>query len=232
MPNLTTATDQSIAALIFNATSWTSLAVNATSSPATVLYISLHNADPGAAGNQSTSETVYTNYIRVSVARNSSGFTVGSSAPISVSNAGAINFAQCGATGDTLTHFGIGLASTGSGTLLLSGPIGTSGPYDFTCTNASPGIMTIPGTALSVNNRLCVYANAAGTLPTGFTEGVTYYVGTVTGIAVSLSTTASNANPVNTSGVGAGFAMVQSPLIVSNGITPQFASNSLLNYWS
>ena len=46
--------------LIFNATSISNLADNAGSSPLTNLYIALHTADPGAAGNQSTSEVNYT----------------------------------------------------------------------------------------------------------------------------------------------------------------------------
>lgn len=42
----------------------------------TLLYISLHTADPGEAGSQLTSEAAFTGYARVSVARTSLGFTV------------------------------------------------------------------------------------------------------------------------------------------------------------
>lgn len=224
MPNLATGTTTSILQLIFNATTWTSIAQNTGSSPATNLYISLHNADPGAGGSQTTSETAYTNYARIAVVRTTGGWTVSGSTVI---NAGAITFAQCGTTGDTLTHFGIGLSPSGAGTLLTSGPIGSGPLLDFTCTSASPGTLTIPGSSLSINARLSLYGNAAGTLPTGTTEGVVYFVGTVSGIAVTLSTTASNANPVNTSTVGAGYAIIQSPLAVSNGITPSFAAGVL-----
>lgn len=40
------------------------------------LYFSLHTADPGEAGDQTTSECTYTSYARVAVARSSAGFTV------------------------------------------------------------------------------------------------------------------------------------------------------------
>lgn len=85
------------------------------------LYISLHTADPGETGDQSTNETVYTNYLRVAVARNSGGWTVTGNA---VTNAATITFATCGASGATLTHFGVGCSSgTGAGKLLYSGAL-------------------------------------------------------------------------------------------------------------
>ena len=82
------------------------------------LYISLHTSDPGEAGDQTTSESAYTNYVRVAVARTTGGWTVASGA---WSNAAAITFAACGVTGSTITHFGIGTASSGAGVLLFSG---------------------------------------------------------------------------------------------------------------
>jgi hypothetical protein len=46
------------------------------SSSAGSYYFSLHTADPGEAGDQTTSEAAYTSYARVAVARSGSGFTV------------------------------------------------------------------------------------------------------------------------------------------------------------
>lgn len=86
-------------------------------------YISLHTADPGEAGDQTTSETAYTNYARVAVARTGSGWSVSSN---TASNAAAVNFPTCGATGATITHFGVGTASTGAGNLLFSGALTAS----------------------------------------------------------------------------------------------------------
>jgi len=85
-----------------------------------VLEISLHTADPGETGNQSTSETSYTNYARVAVARTAGGWTVSTN---QASNAGAITFPQCGASGATLTYFGVGTNHTGTGRLLYSGQL-------------------------------------------------------------------------------------------------------------
>lgn len=87
------------------------------------LYISLHTADPGEAGDQTTSETAYTNYARVAVARSGAGWTVSGN---SATNAAQITFPQCGATGATLTYVGIGTDSSGAGTLLYSGALNSS----------------------------------------------------------------------------------------------------------
>lgn len=89
------------------------------------LYVSLHTADPGEAGNQTTSEATYTGYARVAVARNSGGWTVGSS-PIQVSNTATITFGQCTAGSNTITHIGIGASSTSTGKLLYSGALASS----------------------------------------------------------------------------------------------------------
>lgn len=230
MASFTNGTESALAALIFNATNWTSIADNTATAPATNLYVSLHNADPGEGGSQTTSETAYTSYARVAVARTSGGWTVSGTDPTQVVNAAIINFPQCGVTGDTLTHWGLGLSSSGAGTLLASGPIGpVAGPYlDFTASLASPGVLTIPGSSYAVNDRISLYHGLSGTLPTGTTEGTVYFVGTVAStILVTLSTTTANGNPVNTSSTGAGVAIKHTPLIVSALITPSFAASAL-----
>ena len=63
--------ENDILKLIFNATAIANIADNAASSPLTNLYASLHTADPGEAGDQTTNETSYTSYARVAVARTS-----------------------------------------------------------------------------------------------------------------------------------------------------------------
>lgn len=106
--------------LIFNATTIANVANNATASPATNLYISLHTADPGEAGTQATSECTYTGYTRIAVARTASGWTVSGG---SVSPAANITFPECTGGTNTVTHWGIGLSSTGSGYLLYAGTV-------------------------------------------------------------------------------------------------------------
>jgi hypothetical protein len=88
--------------------------------------------------------------------------------------------------------------------------------------------MTVPNSAFSVNQRCSVYPTPTGALPSGFTEGTVYYVGTAAGISVSLSTTTANGNPVNTSSVGSGVVIAQTPLVVSTNVTPSFAAGALL----
>lgn len=112
--------ENSLLKLIFNATAIANLADNAASSPLTNLYVSLHTADPGEAGTQTTSEITYTSYARVAVARTTGGWTVTAN---SVSPVAAITFpAGTGGTG-TATHFGVGSLSSGAGVLYYSGTV-------------------------------------------------------------------------------------------------------------
>jgi hypothetical protein len=119
-----TATCNSILALIFNATAWADLAENDSSSPATNLYLSLHTSSPGVGNNQTTNETSYTNYVRIAIARTTSGWAVPSAG--ATSNVALAQFAQCGVTGATITHVAIGTASSGTGTVLYQGALTSS----------------------------------------------------------------------------------------------------------
>jgi hypothetical protein len=112
--------------LIFNNTDITLIGDAAgiqNSAAAGSLYVSLHTSDPGEAGDQTTSETAYTNYVRIAVARSGAGWTVTGNA---VTNAAAITFATCGVSGATLTYFGVGTDSSGAGKLLYSGALTSS----------------------------------------------------------------------------------------------------------
>jgi hypothetical protein len=84
------------------------------------LFISLHTADPGETGVQNTSEATYTGYARVSVARSGAGWTVSGN---SGSNAAAITFGNCTGGTNTITHFGVGSDSTGTGNLFFKGAL-------------------------------------------------------------------------------------------------------------
>jgi len=106
--------------LIFQATAIANIADNAATSPLTNIYVSLHTAAPADAGNQTTNETAYTSYARVAVARTSGGWTVTGN---SVSPTANIDFPACTGGTATITHFGIGTASSGTGKLLYSGTV-------------------------------------------------------------------------------------------------------------
>lgn len=106
--------------LIFNATLFANVAINATSSPITNIFNSLHTADPGEAGDQTTSEITYTSYARVGVVRTSSGWTVTTNTVVPVAN---IDFpAGTGGSG-TASFWGIGSLTSGTGVLFFSGTI-------------------------------------------------------------------------------------------------------------
>lgn len=110
--------ENDLLSLIFTATAIANIADNAASSPVTNLQISLHTADPGEAGDQTTNEATYTSYARVAVARTTSGWTVTSGG---VDNDNVITFPQCTGGSNTITHFGVGTASSGAGKLLYKG---------------------------------------------------------------------------------------------------------------
>lgn len=109
--------------LIFNATAIANIADNAASSPLTSLYVSLHTADPGEAGDQTTSEATYTSYARVAVARSGVGWTVSSN---TVTNAALIQFPQATGGTNTITYFAIGTDSSGAGKILARGALSSS----------------------------------------------------------------------------------------------------------
>lgn len=118
------ACENSLLLLIFNNTNF-ALIGDATglrgSTAAGSLYVTLHTADPGEAGDQTTSETAYTGYARIALARSSAAWTVtaNSASPVAV-----INFVECSASpGGNITYFGVGTASSGAGVLLYSGTV-------------------------------------------------------------------------------------------------------------
>lgn len=120
----TTLTHANLNKLIFNATAIAKLADDASATPATQLYVSLHTADPGADGDQTTNEVAYTGYARVSVARTTTGWIV-SDVDGSVDLAAPVEFGVCTAIDAPIvaTYFGVGLDATLAGTLLYSGQL-------------------------------------------------------------------------------------------------------------
>lgn len=112
--------DNQLLALIFNGTTIANIAQNASVSPLTNLYVSLHTANPGVGGSQTTSEAAYGSYARVAVARTSGGWTVSGSSVSPVSN---ISFPQATSGTETETYFAVGTASSGAGQILYFGTI-------------------------------------------------------------------------------------------------------------
>jgi len=115
--------ENAILNLLFNGTTIANVAQNASSSPATAFFISLHTASPSETGTQSSNEATYADYARVSVNRNSGGWTITNN---SVSPTASISFPEASGGTNTITHIGIGLNATGSGTLLFHGALNSS----------------------------------------------------------------------------------------------------------
>ena len=108
--------------LIFNATAIANIADNASSSPLTNLYISLHTADPTDAGLQTANEATYTSYARVAVPRTTGGWTVATAAGVTTAKPVAvITFPAATGGSSTVTHFAIGTDASGGGKVLYAG---------------------------------------------------------------------------------------------------------------
>lgn len=106
--------------LVFQAVNWANIADNTATSPLTNLYVSLHTADPTASGNQQSSEAAYTGYLRVAVARTSSGWSISGE---TITNVGTITFPASTSGPESETFVGVGTASSGAGVLLWAGPL-------------------------------------------------------------------------------------------------------------
>lgn len=109
-------TENDLMKYVFNATafSWNAL---------TDLYISLHTADPGEGGSQTTSEANYTSYARVAVSRSGGGWTVTGNQAV---NAALVQFPQASGGSSTCTYVAVGTASSGAGQILYSGALSSS----------------------------------------------------------------------------------------------------------
>lgn len=108
------ATETDFLALTFTATAlpWAA---------ATQLDIHLHTADPGEAGNSSTSEATYTSYAAVTVSRSGSAWTVTGN---TVTNDNLIQFPQCTGGTNTITH--VSVTPNASTQILYSGALNSS----------------------------------------------------------------------------------------------------------
>jgi len=83
------------------------------------LYAALHTADPGEAGDQTTSESAYTGYARIAISRDTGSWTVSSNAGTGqVVNNNTLSWGQCTANPATVMWVSVGLASSGASKIL------------------------------------------------------------------------------------------------------------------
>ena len=123
---MTNAAEQAFLDLLFLNIDWANIGDASglqNSASAGSFYISLHTADPGEAGDQTTNETNYTSYARVAVNRTAGGWSRASS---TISNVAKITFPLCTGGTSVISHFGIGTDSTGAGNLLMKGSLTSS----------------------------------------------------------------------------------------------------------
>lgn len=136
MPFSSTA-DNSILALLFNATTWTFIAQNNATTPDTTIAWSLQTADPTAAGNMSSNEITYTSYARASTNRASGagGMTVTAN---SCSPQANVSFpAGTGGSG-TASFFCVGRPGGGATAIHMSGTVSPN----IVCGNGVTPILT------------------------------------------------------------------------------------------
>lgn len=188
------------------------------------LYLSLHTAYPGEAGNQGSSEAAYTSYARVAVARSAGGWTVSGN---QATNAAAITFPKCtGALDDETSFFvGIGRRASGATELDYICPMGTELGEG---TAKTTDVITIPGlSGLSVDDRIAFFALPKDALPTGLTAGTIYWVKTVSGDDITVSATQGGV-AVDITSVGGVLAYKMVGLRVTNNVTPQIDVGQLV----
>ena len=141
-------------------------------------------------------------------------------APAYTQNGAQITFAQASATWGTIIGIGVYDALT-TGNLLQFDYLGNYKWLPFSCTSASPGVLTAPAHSFSNSDPVVVSAKFGGTLPTtgGSWSGV---------LTVANSTTDTFTAGVNTTGTGDGMVRkIVQQATVTNG-TLYFAAASLV----
>lgn len=194
------------------------------SSTAGSLHLSLHDADPGEAGDQTTNEVSYTGYGREAVARSGAAFTVTNNAVALAANEDFGERTDAGAA-EVALYWGLGTDSSGAGTLLYSGPLGsTLGLF----VGAASDTITIPGlSGLAVNDRIAFFAAAGSSLPAGLTEGTVYHVISVSTNDITVSATQGGA-AVNLTGAGSGIAFRVTPITITQGVIPRVKAGTIV----
>lgn len=122
----TNAFETALLSLIFNNVALANVGNAAGLQPSGVagsVFLSLHTADPGEAGDQTTNETNYGGYGRVAITRSAGGWTIaGANATLTAQ----ASFPACTSLTSTITHFGIGSAASGTGSLYFKGAVSPS----------------------------------------------------------------------------------------------------------
>lgn len=198
------------------------------SSTAGSMYFSLHPTWPGVGGSQNTNEAAYTGYARVAVARSGAGFTLTSNY---ISPAANIEFGKCTGGSSETEHFvGLGTASSGAGVLLMAGGLGLDCiPFVGAATGDTITAPDLTGQtpAWAVNDKVVFFGfSGMSSLPTGITEGTVYFIKTISGSVITISTT-QGGSTLDITVDGAGFIQKLIPITVTPPNTiPRIESGS------
>lgn len=144
--------------------------------------------------------------------------------PSSMLNGAAVTFPQATASWGTVVAFGLYDASTG-GNLIDWDWLGLDPWVPFSCSSASPGVLTAIGITANSTPTLANGANAVvsaeygGTLPTGLSAGTVYTVAGLSADTFNLGT--------NTSSTGSGMVRQITEQPIAANVTASFAANSL-----
>ena len=213
-------------ALFFNNVSFPGIgdAVGLNSSSASgSFFVSLHTADPGENGTQTTSEATYTSYARVAVSRSAAGWVVSGS---DVYNSSSVTFPAPTAGSNSIIYWGIGTGSAGTGRLLYRGPISTN-PVGFALGESTDDTLTIKNHALGISDRITLMQLANLALPGNITEGSIYFVKTVPSADTVTLASTDGGPTLDITSDGQGLAYKVVPYNTTVGIQPQFAPGAL-----
>ncbi len=192
------------------------------------LYLSLHTAAPGVAGDQTTNEVSYTGYARVAVARSAVGWTVaGTPATAVLAALQAFGQRTDGGAAIEALYIGIGTSSAGAGKLLYYGAIVGANTALAATGAAATDKLTVPGSAFSVNDRIVLSKAGQSTVPAGLAVDTVYYIKTVSGTDYTLSTTAGGAT-IDITADGAALVQKLSPITIALNSIPQLTTSTTI----
>jgi hypothetical protein len=146
--------------------------LNATAGSVTSLSIALHTADPGIGGAQTASEASFTGYSRQTVSRTSGNWPFTS--PNIFENGVTITFGPNTGTSQTVSWASVGTGV--SNRVIFRTPLALETPRPFVLDDTSGDVIRVPGHAYADDQEVIFVDVEGGTLPTGITEGTTYYV--------------------------------------------------------
>ena len=144
-------------------------------------------------------------------------------APSTNSNVNAVTFPTSTGSWGTVIAWGIYDAAT-NGNLLAWDFLGNDPWVPFSCTNASPGVLTAIGITANSNPTLANGATVVvtneygGTLPTGLVQYTLYTVAGLSADTFNVGT--------NTSSTGDGLVRQITQQSIPSGVTPSFAGGS------